>query len=382
MRVIRKILPTCLFLTVTSAPVPAALHSTPGVLPGKPASIERRLGAMGTVLTIHVAAPHRELAIAASEAAVLAVEAAEARLSTWRDDSELSRLNRQPVGEPLPLTRELADDLARARTCWRDTGGAFDPAVGALVDAWALRSGGRKPAPDEIESALVPGGLAALELEASVAVRRESSLVIEEGAFGKGAGLDDALVALRAAGATRALIDFGGEVAVLGEGDPFAIGVADPRDREREVLELLIDGGAVATSGNSERGIVVDGIAHGHFLDPRSGMPVPDFGTLTVWAPDALTADCLSTGLYVMGPDRALAWASQRPQIEVLVLEPLAGGRLRGRLTGGFTDRARALREELDLEFVMEENPCHSGFRPEGEPRGGSSPRWWQSPSR
>jgi thiamine biosynthesis lipoprotein len=67
--------------------------------------------------------------------------------------------------------------------------------------------------------------------------------------------------------------------------------------------------------------VIVDGIAIGHVLDPRSGRPAPDFGSLTVWARDGITADGLSTGLYVLGPDSALAWAARAPEIDMVVIE-------------------------------------------------------------
>ena len=206
-------------------------------------------------------------------------------------------------------------------------------------------------------------GFAALERQGRQAKRLEGNLIIEEGGFGKGIGLDRAIAALELAGATRALIDLGGEVALLGEAEPFRVGVADPRVRDREVLELSIARGALATSGNSERGIVVDGVAHGHLLDPRSGHPVRDFGSLTVWAPDAMRADCLSTGLYVMGPDEAFSWVAERSGIELLVLEPQLDGALRARATAGLARRATVLIEKMQIEIVNRRRSGGTGFR-------------------
>jgi len=173
--------------------------------------------------------------------------------------------------------------------------------------------------------------------------------MLEEGGFGKGAGLDAALAALREAGATRAVLDLGGQVALLGSG-PFRLAVAHPDLRGRPLLEVSLDGGSLATSGNSERGIVVDGEHLGHLLDPRTGQPAPDFGSITVWAPDALTADCLSTALYIEGPDAALAWVAERPGIEVIVIER-AGDSLLVRPSDGLRGRLRPLWGDLNVRF-------------------------------
>jgi thiamine biosynthesis lipoprotein len=338
-----------LLATACAAPVPVTSEA-PSAPPG---TVERRLTLMGTSLEIRVEAADRERALLASERAVGSLEAAEARLSTWRDDTELAHLNAAPAGQPVPLSHALARDLGAARRCWEETGGAFDPSVGGLVRAWGLREGGRRPAPEELADAVAQIGLEALRLRPDgTAVRERDSLLLEEGGFGKGAGLADALAALAADPAvSRALLDLGGQVAMVGRHeDRWAIPVADPRKRDRPVVALVVDGGSVSTSGNSERGIVVDGRHLGHILDPRTGRPAPDFGSLTVWTADPLRADCLSTGLYVMGPEAALGWAARHPGVEVVVLRP-QGKRLEALASPGLKDRLEVLADDVDVEF-------------------------------
>ena len=313
-----------------------------------PSTVERRVMLMGTSLDIAVEAADRAAGLAASERAVEALEAAEARLSTWRNDTELARLNRAPVGERQTLSPALASDLAAALNCARETNGAFDPAVGSLVRAWGLREGGRLPSPEQRSEAVADSRFEDLSLEDGAAVRQRSGLTLEEGGFGKGAGLGNALAALSDLGVPRASLDLGGQVAVLGKS--WLVPVADPRRRDRPAVALSIDGGSVSTSGNSERGIEVEGRKLGHILDPRTGEPAPDFGSLTVWTADPLRADCLSTGLYVLGPDRALAWAQAHPGVEVLVLRP-EGDRLRALASPGLKGRIKALDPEVEIAF-------------------------------
>ena len=339
---------------------------------GTLARVERRVALMGTHLDLAVEASDRAAALAASEVAVTAVEAAEARLSTWTTDSELARLNAAPPDTPVELSPELAAELAAALTCAELTAGAFDPTLGALAGAWGLRQGGREPGAEELSAARAASGAALLELAEGRAVRRHPGVAVDEGGFGKGAGIAVALAALAADGrAERAVLDFGGQVALWerrpGGRPGVVVGVADPQRRPLAAAVLSIDGGSVATSGNGERGIVAGGVRRGHLLDPRAGEPAPDWGSLTVWvaawapvpggaalgpAGHALFADCLSTGLYVLGPEKAIEWASRRPGVEVLVLAPDGRGGVVGLATAGLAGRVEPVghRVRVDVE--------------------------------
>jgi thiamine biosynthesis lipoprotein ApbE len=304
-------------------------------------SVERRVSTMGTVLHIQVEAADRAEALRASELALGSIESVAARLSTWSEDSELARLNRAPVGELFRPSPELARDLERARELWRETDGALEPGIGALVRAWGLRSGGRVPSEDEIRVALESGGLAALEWVEGGVRRSHPGLLLEEGGFGKGIALDAALASLRASGARSAILDLGGQVCVRSPRvERFEL--ADPRERQLGVLEIEIQNGSFATSGNSEH--------LGHLLDPRTGRPLESAASVTVFASDATRADGLSTALFVMGPDAALAWAAAHADCEVIVLEP-AGTGILARASSGLRGRLRALTPDARLAF-------------------------------
>ena len=277
--------------------------------------VERTVVLMGTTATFAAAAADRAAALARLERMVRVVEATEAELSTWRDDSALSALNRQPPGEPLPLEPQLCDLLGRLAG-WREaTGGAFDPAIGSLVDAWDLRGAGRRPDGAALSAARARAGWPLLGLDRdNCTINRRADVTLDAGAFGKGEALDRVRAAERDhPGAWR--IDFGGQVAVGGgaDGAAWPLALAHPARRHAPVAELQLAGGSLATSAVSERTFTLDGgELAGHILDPRSGAPVVRPASVAVWHPNAFTADVLSTALYVMGPDAGLAWAEER----------------------------------------------------------------------
>jgi thiamine biosynthesis lipoprotein len=285
---------------------------------------------MGTTLRVGVHAQSRSSGIAAIESAFAAVRAADSLLSTWRDDSELARLNRAPLGRPAAVSPALGRILADVDRWSRATGGAFEPALGALEDAWDLRGRGRVPDAAELARARARTGRRAFRVSADGRTLRRlrDGAWLDSGGFGKGAALDAARDSLAAHGIATALLDFGGQVLALGRAlgeRAWDVPVAHPAHRFEPVARLALRDRSASTSAQSERFVEVRGRRYGHLLDPRTGRPVPPWGSVTVVAESALVADILSTALLVLGPDAALAWARRRPEVGVLVLEERQG---------------------------------------------------------
>jgi thiamine biosynthesis lipoprotein len=280
--------------------------------------LSRQVAAMGTVLEMTVLARDRGTALAASQLLLDAVDAVERRLSTWREDSELSRFNRSVPGIEVSLSPELATDLREARRWWLATGGAFDPGGASLMAAWDLRGRGRLPSETELAAARAAAGLEHLVLTSGAGARAAAGFAIEEGGFAKGIALREAAAAALAADASCVMMNFGGHIEVAGDCGKRWVEIADPRQRSKVVARISLDSGSVATSGNSERGLVVEGVEFGHILDPLSGRPARDWGAVTVVAADPVAADCLATALFVMGPDRGAEWVRARAGIEAV----------------------------------------------------------------
>jgi thiamine biosynthesis lipoprotein len=272
----------------------------------QPGIVERRVASMGTVLDLRVEAFDRPAALAASEAAVGEVERIERLLSTWKPGGPLDRLNRARPGESVDLGRETVDLLVQVEA-WSDrTGGAFDATVLPLVRAWGLRGAGRIPNAAQRERALEAIGSRhfAVDLEKGEARRLSSDAGIDEGAWAKGYALDVAAAALGKSGAHAAVLDLGGQVFAVGSAP---VVIAHPRRRGLAVVSLWLSNASLSTSGNSERGLTVEGRRIGHLLDPHTGRPAPDFGSASAIAPSGLAADILSTAFFVLGPEKGLA---------------------------------------------------------------------------
>ncbi|HKY33282.1 MAG TPA: FAD:protein FMN transferase, partial [Candidatus Polarisedimenticolia bacterium] len=286
-------------------------------------------------------------AAAALEAAFDEIARLESVLSDWKTDSELSRLNREAASGPFACSGDLYDFVAEGVRLWEATSGAFDLTVAPLVALWDLRGEGRAAGDAELAATMRRVGSARLRLDgpARTVFFQAPGMGLDPGALGKGYALDAAARVLRARGVKAALLDFGGQLLAIGAPAGRAgweAAVAHPLRRDEAALTVILKDESIATSGNAERGLIVDGRQMGHVLDPATGRPIAWRGSASVIAASAAEADALSTALLVMGPDRGLAWAAGREGLTPLFLEEDERGELVVRPGPGLRKRPAA----------------------------------------
>jgi FAD:protein FMN transferase len=258
----------------------------------------------------------------------------EAKLSVYRDDSAISRVNRFAADQPQTLDAELFELLWRCVELWQETDGAFDIAVRPLILLWKqCRDAGRIPTDDELAAAREITGSQHLILDAaasSIAFDRPG-IGLDLGAIGKGYAVDWASEVLATAGVTDFVLH-GGHSSVLARGDHagqggWPIGLKNPLFTEERYATLLLKDRALATSGSNIQYFRYQGRRYGHLLDPRTGWPADALLSVSVLAPTAADADALSTAFYVMGLEKAVAWCHNRPEIGVILVPPPQQGR-------------------------------------------------------
>jgi len=282
---------------------------------------------MGTYLMITVYAPDEDSGRQAIAAAFARVEEVEAATSHFREASDLSKLNRAAGGPPIPISRHLWTVLRRAAEVSDETGGAFDVTVGPLVALWK-KTWKKGKAPSQAETAaaraLVDYRAVRVAKDAPQAQLLKAGMQLDLGGIGKGYAAEQAIAALRERGIAAALVAVAGDIYALGappERQWWLVGIRDPA-RPDKILPtpLGLRDQAVSTSGDYEQFGIADGKRYSHILDPRTGLPVEHMTSVTVVAPDATTADAYATGLSVLGPEQAIAFAEKRPGIAAMVI--------------------------------------------------------------
>ena len=295
-----------------------------------PAPLRQLTGeALGTTWTVKFTGGASDAdARRAVEAALAEVDAA---MSTWRDDSEISRV--RAADGPIVVSEATFAVVGEALELAHATGGAFDPTVQALVELWGFQGARRDDLPDDeaIASARAQVGWQRVRLGRDAEGRPtldDGGTALDLSAIAKGYAVDRVSWALSTLGLANHMVEVGGEVRAHGQGPTGAgwrLGIdrpepgAAPGHRLEAVVRLT--NGALATSGNYRNTYAIDGQRVAHTLDPREGRPVQtEVASATVVAPDCTTADGLATALMVLGPDRGLELVEARPDVEALLL--------------------------------------------------------------
>lgn len=261
---------------------------------------------------------------AAAHDALREADRLDAAWSLYRETSELSAVNRDAANGPTRIGDELFALLERASDLWRRTGGAFDVTTTPLSRCWGfVTREGRVPTPAEIELARARVGMDRLTLDAAARTVRFGApgLEINLAAIGKGAAVDAIAAGLAGRGVRHALVSAAGSSvrAVGGRDGGFVIDVTSPLVDRPRLARLRLRRGALGTSGIGLQHVLQDGRRYGHVIDPRTGWPATGVLSASVVAPDAATADALSTAMLIGSAALADAYCAVHPDTLVLL---------------------------------------------------------------
>lgn len=254
--------------------------------------------ALGTLCYLHIYATKTEMAEFVSAAAINEVERIEACYSRYRNDSTLSAINRAAArAKTVKVDAETAALLDYAFACYQKSDGLFDLTSGVLRKVWQ-RNSDRLPARDEIESLLLVVGMDKLNWSPPYLGFKVPGMELDFGGIGKEYAADRVADLCTQKGVRHGLVDLGGDIRVLGphpDGKPWSVGISDPRDPVQPLRRVNLTTGAIATSGDYQRFIEVDGRRYSHILNPYSGWPISGLGSVSVCADQCLLAGSLST---------------------------------------------------------------------------------------
>ena len=273
--------------------------------------VEHTFKAMGGPCRLRLDVPSQVVADAAIAAGIAEVQRLESKYSRYLPDSVTSAINRAAgAGAPVAIDAETAGLLNYANTVWRESEGLFDLTSGVLRKAWNFKSG-RLPEQCEIEALLPLVGWDQVRWDQSSVSLPLAGMELDFGGCVKEYAADSAAVQLRRYGAVAALVDLAGDMVAVGKPDGAAgwpVGIRHPVVKDRAVAQLSLPEGGLASSGDYERCVVIEGKRFGHILHPRTGWPVQGLVAVSVLAGQCLVAGSSATIAMLKPVDEALDW--------------------------------------------------------------------------
>ena len=279
---------------------------------------------MGTLITVELWHEDAGQAQALITAVMDEMHRIDDLMSTYKPDSELSRVNARAAQEPVVVSRELFDLVIKALAFSEVTNGAFDITYASAGKYYDYRKG-IKPTAAQLAQALPAIDYRHVKVDRahnSIAFSRPG-VRIDLGGIAKGYAVDRSIAILRKAGVGNALVSAGGDTRVIGErwGRAWKVGIRDPRKPDGVVTMIPLKNLAISTSGDYERFFIKDGVRYHHILNPDTGKSTHAVHSASIIGSDATTTDALSTSIFVMGVRKGLQLIDSLPDNEAVIID-------------------------------------------------------------
>jgi len=295
---------------------------------------------MGTFARVVVVAENSKTAQESIEAAFIKINRVDDLMSDYKDDSEISRVNKEAFHQPVEVSQSTFDVLQKSIEFSELSDGAFDVTVGPLVDIWRLAAEANSvPSEDELSVARSKVGYEKLILDANQMTARFAvdGMRIDLGGIAKGYAIDKAIEAMQTTGAIGGMVDIGGDIRCFGRpsGKKFwLIGLQDPNENSdfrfpisdfpvgtgMPLLVLKLTDDAVATSGGYRRFALIDGKRFSHIINRQTGESAQGLASITIISKNAIDTDALATAVSVLGVEKGLALIESILQAEAILI--------------------------------------------------------------
>ena len=283
---------------------------------------------MGNRFDLAVVASNELDARAALEKAVLEIQRIEQLLSTYQPDSQTNQINEMAGISPVTVDAEVFELIQRAQRISDLTQGAFDLTYGSMDKSlWNFdQKMTQLPSPELAKQSVQLIDYQQLELDVqnkSVFLKKKG-MRLGFGGIGKGYAADRAKALLVSLGFQHGLVNASGDLCAWGNkenGKPWSIGVVHPDQSDQIIAHFDLKNSSMATSGNYEKFVVIDGKKYSHTIDPNTGYPIQGIKSVTVFAPFAELADALTTPIAVMGVSIGLDLINQIPGLGCVIID-------------------------------------------------------------
>lgn len=289
--------------------------------------IKRTLKLMGSRFDFTVVANDSIQANQYINLAVIEITRIEKLISSWDENSQTSAINRNAGNTPVKVDIELFNLIERAINISTLTNGAFDISYASMDHIWKFDgSMNEMPSKEKIKASVALVGYENIFLnkDDTTVFLKMKGMKIGFGAIGKGYAADMAKKQLMQKGVSAGIINASGDMNTWGRqpnGKEWSVAITNPMDKNKAFALLPIVDGAVVTSGNYEKYVLLGGKRYSHIIDPKTGYPSSGIISATVFAPQSELADALATSVFVMGIHVGINLINQLPKTECIIID-------------------------------------------------------------
>jgi thiamine biosynthesis lipoprotein len=290
--------------------------------------VKKEAKKMGNHFEITVAVEEEARGFEIIEAAYDYIQTIENQLTTYNENSDTARINAAAGIHPVEVPSETFALIQRCQRISRITQGAFDITYGSVDKSLWNFDTSMSRLPDAATAKrmvrLINYENVELNVQDQSVFLREKGMRIGFGGIGKGYAAEKTREWMRQQGITAGIVNASGDLTTWGKqpnGKPWTIGIADPNQSSTIFSYLEVSDMAVATSGNYEKFIVMEGRKYSHTIDPRSGLPITGIKSVTIITPNAELADALTTPVAIMGIEAGMDLVNQLQQVECIIID-------------------------------------------------------------
>lgn len=283
---------------------------------------------MGNAFEITVVCDDEKSANAHIDAAIVEIQRIEKLMTTFSEESQTNLINRNAGIQAVSVDKEIFDLIERSLRISKITDGYFDISYGGIDKSFWNFDKEMKELPNteliKEHLKLVNYQNIILNTENQTVFLKEKGMRIGFGGIGKGYAAEIAKHVLQKRGVNSGIVNASGDLTTWGtqaNGKPWTVGIADPDNSRQPFSYMNITDMAIATSGNYEKFVVINGEKYSHTINPKTGMPVSGVKSVTVFCPNAEIADAMATPVSIMGIDAALNMVNQINHLECIIID-------------------------------------------------------------
>jgi thiamine biosynthesis lipoprotein len=288
----------------------------------------KSLKLMGNRFQISVVAENQAWADGCIQAAIHEIQRIENLLTTFNEESETALINKNAGIQPVKVSKETFDIIERSIRISNVTQGAFDITYGSVDKRLWNFDTNMKSLPDKETAGkmvrFVNYRNIILDAQQTTVFLKEEGMRIGFGGIGKGYAAEKAKLVMQEMGAESGIVNASGDLTVWGYqpgGNPWTIGIVDPNTAGQIFSYMNVTGMAIATSGNYEKYVVINGKKYSHTINPRTGLPVTGIKSVTIISTNAEIADAMATPVMIMGIHAGLDMINQMKDIEAIIID-------------------------------------------------------------